>query len=96
MDVGGEDLETQGAFLKINYDFDFATLTSITAFDNLEFKNTNDLDGSQIGQMINLQEDDRDTFQQEFRLVSAANGNFRWILGAYYLDEESESYTEAA
>ena len=29
MDVGGEDLETQGAFLKINYDFDFATLTSL-------------------------------------------------------------------
>lgn len=93
MDVGGEDLETQGAFLKINFDFDFATLTSITAFDNLEFKNTNDLDGSQIGQMINLQEDDRDTFQQELRLVSASDGNFRWILGAYYLDEESESYT---
>ena len=93
MNIGGEDLETKGAFLKINHDFDWATLTSITAFDNLEFKNTNDLDGAQLGQMINLQEDDRDTFQQELRLVSTGDGAFRWIAGVYYLDEDSESYT---
>ena len=93
MDIGGEELETRGAFIKINHEFSWASFTSITAFDNLEFKNTNDLDGSQIGQMINLQEDDRDTFQQEFRLVSSAEGAYRWIAGVYYLDEDSESYT---
>lgn len=93
MDIGGEDLETKGAILKINHEFSWATFSSITAFDNLQFQNANDLDGSQIGQMINLQEDDRDTFQQEFRLVSAADEAFRWIAGVYYLDEEAESYT---
>lgn len=93
MDVGGEDLETKGTFLKINHDFSWATFTSITAFDNLEFQNTNDLDGSRIGQMTLQQEDDRDTFQQEFRLVSSADEAYRWIAGVYYLDEEAESYT---
>jgi len=93
MNIGGEDLETKGIFLKINHELEFASFTSITAFDNLEFTNTNDLDGTQLGQMINLQEDDRDTFQQELRLVSTGDGAFRWIAGAYYLDEDSDSYT---
>jgi iron complex outermembrane receptor protein len=93
MDSGGEDLETFGAFLKLNHDLSWATFTSITAFDNLEFTNTNDLDGAQLGQMVNFQQDDRDTFQQELRLVSSGDGAFRWIGGLYYLDEESESFT---
>lgn len=93
MDFGGEELETKGAFLKLNHDFGFATFTSITAFDNLQFQNANDLDGSRIGQMQVQQEDDRDTFQQELRLVSSAEGDLRWIAGVYYLDEEAESYT---
>ncbi|KGE04567.1 TonB-dependent receptor [Pseudohaliea rubra] len=93
MDVGGEDLETYGAFFKLNHEFSWASFTSITAFDNLQFTNTNDLDGAQLGQMINLQQDDRDTFQQELRLVSLSDGDFRWIGGIYYLDEESQSYT---
>lgn len=93
MNVGSEELETKGAFLKINHDFDWASLTSITAFDNLSFQNTMDLDGAQLGLMMNLQEDDRDTFQQELRLVSTGDEDYRWIVGAYYLQEDSESYT---
>jgi len=93
MDVGSENLKTKGFSLKINHEFEWASFTSITALDNLAFKNTNDLDGSRLGQMINLQQDDRNTFQQEFRLVSNSDDKLRWIAGVYYLDQDSESYT---
>ncbi|MEY3710077.1 MAG: hypothetical protein RIQ67_1717, partial [Pseudomonadota bacterium] len=76
-----------------NHERPWATFTSLTAFDNLQFTNTNDLDGAQIGLMIVQQQDDRDTLQQELRLVSPADRDFRWISGLYYLDEASQSYT---
>jgi iron complex outermembrane recepter protein len=93
MDVGEENIKTKGFSLKINHDFSWATFTTITSLDNLDFQSTNDLDGSRLGQMMAQQEDDRDTFQQEFRLVSSSDGPFRWIAGTYYLDQEAESYT---
>lgn len=93
MNVGGLDMETKGMSLRIDHDLSGATLTSITAFDNLEFENSNDLDGSQYGYMNVAQADDRDTFQQELRLVSTGDGDFRWIVGAYYLEEDADSFT---
>lgn len=93
MNVGGLEMETRGISLRIDHDIEGATLTSITAFDNLEFENSNDLDGSQFGYMNVAQSDDRETFQQELRLVSNGDGAFRWIAGAYYLKDEADSFT---
>ena len=92
-DIGFEEIETWGTYLKFDYELPWATFTSITSWDNLEVQNANDNDGSDTLQLQSYQEDDRDTFQQELRLVSAADGAFRWIAGLYYLDEEAESYT---
>lgn len=92
-DIGGAELETYGAYLKITHDFGWAMLTSLTAFDNLDMQAAVDFDGSDLALQVLQQEDDRDTFQQELRLVSSGDGAFRWIAGAYYLDEEADSYT---
>lgn len=92
-DIGREDLDTRGVYLKINHDISWATFTSLTAFDNLKFQAGIDFDASDLGLQVLQQEDDRDTFQQEFRLVSTGDGAFRWIAGVYYLDEEAGSYT---
>ena len=92
-DIGFEDLETMGGYLKFDYELPWATFNSITSYDNLQFRNANDNDGGPTLGLQSYQEDDRDTFQQEFRLVSSAEEEFRWIAGVYYLDDDAESYT---
>lgn len=92
-DVGLEELSTEGFYLKIDHDLEWATFNSITSFDNLTFKNANDNDGSDTLNLHTFQQDDRDTFQQELRLISNGDGQLRWIAGVYYLDEDAESYT---
>jgi iron complex outermembrane receptor protein len=92
-DIGFEDLDTKGAYLKIDYDLPWATFNSITSWDNLQFRNANDNDGGDTLGLQSYQEDDRDTFQQEFRLISEGDGNFRWIAGVYYLKDDAESFT---
>ncbi len=92
-DIGYEDLSTKGFYLKFDYDFEWATFNSITSWDNLDYQNANDNDGGDTLGLQSYQEDDRDTFQQEFRLISASDGDFRWIAGVYYLEDDAESYT---
>ena len=92
-DIGFEDLNTKGAYLKFDYDLPWATFTSITSWDNLKFRNANDNDGGDTLGLQSYQQDDRDTFQQELRLISTEDQNLRWIAGAYYLGEDADSYT---
>ncbi len=92
-DFGFEEIDTVGGYLKFDYDLPWATFNSITSWDNLDYKNGNDNDGSDTLGLNTFHQDDRDTFQQEFRLVSADGGPFRWIAGVYYLDENADSYT---
>lgn len=92
-DFGSEDLDTRGGYLKIDYYLDWATFSSITSLDNLEYRNANDNDGGTTLGLHTFHQDDRDTFQQEFRLVSTEGGAFRWIAGVYYLDDDADSYT---
>ena len=92
-DIGFEDLETQGFYLKFDYELPWATFNSTTSWDNLQFRNANDNDGGPTLGLQSYQEDDRDTFQQEFRLVSSAENEFRWIAGVYYLYDDADSFT---
>ena len=92
-DIGFEDLDTKGAYLKFDYDLPWATLNSITSWDNLKFRNANDNDGGDTLGLQSYQQDDRDTFQQELRLISAEDQSLRWIAGVYYLEEDADSYT---
>ena len=92
-DFGFEDLSTQGFYVKFDYELSWATFNWITSWDNLDYKNANDNDGSSTLGLQTFHQDDRDTFQQELRLVSSADRDFRWIAGIYYLDEDADSYT---
>ncbi|WP_088329388.1 TonB-dependent receptor [Lacimicrobium sp. SS2-24] len=40
---------------------------------------------------VGLQGENTEQFTQEFQLISPAENDFRYVLGAYYLDNESES-----
>lgn len=93
---GMEDLSTQGVYIKLDHEMDFATLNVMISHDNLDVKTANDTDASSNSILHLMQEDDRETDQFEARLVSNSDTAFRWILGTYYLDQESESFTGAA
>lgn len=90
---GFEEVDTHGFYAKVDFVFAWATFNSITSFDNLDFRNANDNDGSSTLGLHTFHQDDRDTFQQEFRLISADTDSFRWIAGVYFLDESADSYT---
>lgn len=89
---------------KVDYDFGFAKLTSITNDTHftqdfradLDFRNPVDSPGGffglgfQLGQGQNL---DIHTTSQEFRLVSASDQRLRWLVGGYYLHTDRDLVT---
>ncbi len=84
---------------KIDYDLDFATLTSISNYSDFKLSARSDGDirnpvtspggffglGFQLGQGQDLK---RRIFSQEVRLVSRSDQPLRWLVGGYYLDTD--------
>ena len=97
-----QEIDSQGASLKFTYDFDGATLTSITAYETLDMYSRGDIDGGfgavfappfGPGEIPFASESadgipDLDQMTQEFRLASNGSSGVEWIIGAYYFDEE--------
>jgi len=94
----GNEIETQGTSLQLDYDFDFATLTSISAYRTLDLLQFGDSDFNSARLVTpdggNLSDTQIETFTQEFRLTSASDGPLQWMVGAFYFTEEVE--TDAA
>lgn len=93
-DVG--ERQTEGLSLRIEKDLDWATLTSVTAWDRLssltradQFPYTELANGVDIvgfGDGTQSQFTDMESWSQEVRLTSPAVDRLRWQVGAYYLD----------
>ena len=95
-----------GASIKADYDFDFATLTSITAYREWDFRSTLDVDGTPsqgdsttyTGGLIALDTNDNDNnlsnFSQEVRLASSGDGPISYVVGAYYSDLQYDTHFE--
>ncbi|MDA5194156.1 TonB-dependent receptor [Govanella unica] len=79
--------------LKLDYDADFATFTSISSYNKLNERSLGDMfpytasanpayltDGTQTQYL------DVKAWSQEFRITSKADQRLRWMAGAYYLD----------
>jgi outer membrane receptor protein involved in Fe transport len=88
----GNEIDTEGVSLEINYDFDTMTLTSITAYRTLEQFQFGDVDFTSARLVdptaANLSQTDIDTFTQELRLTSDGDGDLTWMVGAFYFTEE--------
>lgn len=82
------DREMTNLWGRVEYDFGFATFTSITNQRDIEFLFTRDGDSSDFDYIRGLQPVDFEQFSQEFRLTSAGDGDFDWMLGFYYYDDE--------
>ena len=91
--VGGfphkEKIDAHGGTLRISWDTGFATVTSISAYDQFELDFGEDSDGSPTIGFQFYQVGEWDTYSQELRVVSPDDQNWRWMAGFYYFLEEA-------
>jgi len=103
-DAGGgnaAEYEILGLSLKADYEFDFATLTSITARNESKGSSRGDIDGGNLAGpgLILFPSDTQDSIDldqttQEVRLASNGEGPFDWQLGGFYFDSDFNVLTE--
>jgi outer membrane receptor protein involved in Fe transport len=89
------------------YDLDFATLTSVTSWQSVEFTTFSDIT-PQFGPLADLFAPagaphtvtlfapfDTRRFSQEVRLTSEETGKFEWIIGGYYTNQRTDQVQRA-
>lgn len=77
--------------LQFDYEFDFATFTSLTGYKDHKYDYIEDFDATNLV-IFNYGQDQEGTyFQQEFRLVSNNDGPFSWYAGASFYDEDIDT-----
>jgi iron complex outermembrane receptor protein len=76
-----------GIGITANFDLGGLTLTSVTGYDELDRRLSEDVDNSPFASIEDLHEDDIESFSQELRLTSNGNSDFDWIAGVFYSDD---------
>ena len=89
-DIDTEDSESDQASLLINWDLDNYTFTSLTGYTGFEHVQDHDTDFHPGRAVHNLDEEDLDTWSQEFRLASNYSGRFNFSAGLYYEEQDLE------
>ena len=102
-----QDIEAMGGSLRIAYDFGGSTLTSVTGYETLDMFSRGDIDGG-FGAVFappfgpgfipfpSESADglpDLDQFTQELRLASDTGGEWDWLVGFFYFDEDLTAET---
>ena len=77
--------------VRVDYDFDFATLTSNTGYKDHDYFYREDYDGTPLDINNYGQDQEGDYFQQELRLTSNTEGPLSWYAGASYYKEEIDT-----
>ena len=77
-----------GGAVTVTHDFDAATLLSITSFDTYERAVVDNYDGTAVDFLDLDQNGELDQLSQEFRLTSAGDGDYTWVVGASYSTDE--------
>ncbi len=83
------ETDTWGVGLTLAYDFDWATIKSITSFRNMEAFTAYDIDAAlvSIGDLVD--DFDVDQFTQEVQLSGVAmDGRLNWLAGLYFFTED--------
>jgi len=84
--------EVKGGALTIDWTLPFATLTSISALYHNEYDSFEDLSMSPFDNALLQYQSSGRQITQELRLTSAAQGPLKWIVGLYYLSEDSQEF----
>jgi iron complex outermembrane receptor protein len=89
---GSADQDVNGQTLRLVYDREWFTLTSITSLRDWKSDEALDLDFSPVDFMRQQILYEYDTFSQEVRIASPeGSGPFRWLGGGYFFDEKKDT-----
>ncbi|WP_169335529.1 TonB-dependent receptor [Dasania marina] len=77
-----------GMALSVNWDLGWATVDSITAYENYDRFMSEDADASPNALVHDQFDDEITQFSQELRLTSNSEEDFTWITGLYYGKDE--------
>lgn len=89
-----QEVENGGVSLHADFNFENFSVTSITAYRNLETANlSDDVDFSSADLIApqNVGRGDIETFTQEIRITSETDGPVSWLAGLYYFNEDIET-----
>ena len=82
------DTEQYDLLAEFSYEFDWAVLTSTTSYDNFEFHFGQDAEQTTLTLATVFNDQEADSFGQEFRLTSQGDGPVSWMTGAYYFGND--------
>ena len=80
------DNKNWGLTLKLDYAADFATLTSISAYEDFRFAQVYDYDATNLRLGNQSEQADIEQYSQELRLLSANDGPLKWLGGVSYAE----------
>ena len=80
--------EGRGFSAQFDLDVGSATFTSISSYRENDFEASADVDFLPADILIESVDYDFETFTQEFQLKSDDANDLRWLVGAYYMDED--------
>ncbi len=86
--IGESFVDAGEVSAKIDYDFGWATLSSITSYTDVDSGNDQDLDQTLVEAIDIIVIDQSQTFAQELRLVSRSDSAFRWAAGMQYFTQD--------
>lgn len=83
------DLESDGVNIKVDYDLNTAVLTSLTAYNDYNYKTSTDADRSQLS-VLGIVGDKYagEQYSQELRLTSDLEGSLQYMLGGFLAYEK--------
>ena len=85
-----EKAELSGHALTAEFDLGPATIKSITAYREVEFADSLDLDGSPLDVALTQRFTDYEQFSQELQLTGdALNDRLRYVLGVFYFEDDA-------
>ena len=91
-DVGHENIVNDGGLIRVNWNLDNLTLTSVTGFEaNKLTRWSNGNTAIPLANSVSRQVTPDRQFSEELRLASSATDRFNWIVGAYYFHENNTS-----
>jgi len=86
------DYETIGTNLRVEWDLERFTITSITSYNKFQRYQPGEEDGSPNKLTHNFYRHQTDAWSQELRATSTGDGQLDWLVGLYYAEDDLDAY----